>query len=218
MESDFVPVRGRISIMSLLAKGLLEKLDMDCPAEAKIYVNSDIEPSEISYYEYTITTNKDNSYRRHVLLGQTKSGKELSEDECKNLLNLQIVNLEERDSFQVNRMGSILEDFGTNNLDDKITKEELLKQYFIDKEGSISYEAEKIKMLAGRKKSNLEVDIKEMKNKIFENKKQLDRKKLNGLEALQATKEIKVLQQELRKKENDLFFDSAQIDVETEEE
>ena len=218
MASDFIPVRGRISIMSLLAKGLLDKLDMDCPSEAKIYVDSNIEECEIGYYEYTITSNNDSSYRKYILIGQTKSGRELSENECMDILNLQIKNIYERESFEVSRLGSILEDFRVSNLDDKITKDNLLKQYFIDKEGSIAYEAEKIKMLAGRKKAGLEVHITELKNKISENKKQLESKKFNGLEELQATKEIKVLQQELRKKENDLFFDSEQIDVETEEE
>ena len=217
MALDFVPVRGRISLTSLLAKGLLDKLDMDCPSEAKIYVDSNIEECEIGYYEYTITSNNDNSYKKYILIGQTKSGRELSENECMDILNFQVKNIEERDSFEVSRMGSILENFGTNSLNDKITKDNLLKQYFIDKEGSIAYEVEKIKMLAGRKKAGLEVYIKELKNKISEHKKQLDSKKLNGLEELQAKKDINILQQELCKKENDLFFDSAQIDVETEE-
>lgn len=217
MAEDFVPVRGRISLMSVLTKGLLDKLNTDCAAEGKLLVDANIEPCEIGYYEYTITSGKDTSYRKYILTGQTKSGKELTAEECRKILNLPVLKIEERNSFDANRLGSILEDFGIGNLDDKIVKEDLLKQYFKDKEGSISYETERLKMLAGRKKASLEVDLKELKNKIDELQKELNSNKLAGLEELQATKEIKVLQHDLRKKENDLFFDTAQIDVDTEE-
>lgn len=216
MAENFVPVRGRISLISVFAKGLLNQFNMDCAEEGKIYVSSDIEPCEIGYYEYTITSSKDSSYRKHILIGQTKSGKELSSEDCRRILNLPVLNIDERNSFDKSRLGSILEDFGAGNLDDRIIKDELLKQYFKDKEGSISYETEKLQMLAGRNKAALEVNLKEVKIEIDELKNELTANNLTGLDELKITKKIKVLQNELRKKENDLFFDTAKIDVDTE--
>ena len=113
-------------------------------------------------------------------------------------------------------MGSLLEPFEFN-LNDKISKDEILQEYFKNKEGSIAYEVEKLRMLAGRKKSALELNLTDLKTEIETMKKQLNSKNSDRLEELKLTKQLKLKQKELLKKEEGLFFDKAQVDVETDD-
>ena len=215
MNKDFSPARGRIALTSVFSKGILKEMDMACPQEAKIYVNSDIEPVEIGYYSVAVTS-KDNNFYKHILIGQTKDGRTLSDSECRELLNLPVVRIEERSGFDTMRMGNLLEPFEFN-LNDKISKDEILQEYFKNKEGSIAYEVEKLRMLAGRKKSALELNLTDIKTEIETMKKQLNSKNSDRLEELKLTKQLKLKQKELLKKEEGLFFDKAHVDVETDD-
>ena len=72
-------------------------------------------------------------------------------------------------------------------------------------------------MLAGRKKSALELNLTDLKTEIETMKKQLNSKNSDRLEELKLTKQLKLKQKELLKKEEGLFFDKAQVDVETDD-
>ena len=126
-----------------------------------------------------------------------------------------VVECEERDSLEKMRLGALLEDFGCGTLDDKFSKEQIIQKYISDKEGSFAFEVEKIKLLAGRKKTQLETHLNDIKIEIKDLKKQAC---ANKLEELKTTKRVKVLEKELLKREEKLFYDKAQIDVETEKE
>lgn len=212
LGKDFKPQTGRISFTSVFAKGILREIDTNIAPEAKIYVNADIEPCEIGFYNVAITS-KDVSSCRCLLIGQTKSGKILTDEKCRELLSLPVIEIEERTNLEKIRLGSLLEDFG--NLDEKISKDEIIKEYIKSQEGSFAFEVEKIKLLAGRKKTQLETDLNDIKTEIKDLKKQAC---ANKLEELKTTKRIKVLEKELLKREEKLFYDKAQIDVETEKE
>ena len=214
LNKDFKPQTGRISFTSTFAKGILREIDTNIAPEGKIYVNADIEPCEIGFYNVAITS-KDVSSSRCLSIGQTKSGEILTEEKCRELLSLPVVECEERDSLEKMRLGALLEDFGCGTLDDKFSKEQIIQKYISDKEGSFAFEVEKIKLLAGRKKTQLETHLNDIKIEIKDLKKQAC---ANKLEELKTTKRVKVLEKELLKREEKLFYDKAQIDVETEKE
>ena len=215
LGKDFKPKTGRISFTSTFAKGILREIDTNIAPEAKIYVNADIEPCEIGFY-YTTITSKDVSSTSYILVGQTQSGEILSEEKCRELLSLPVIDIEERDRLGQIKYGQLLQDFaGVGSLDDKISKSDIIKEYIKNKEGSFAFEVEKIKLLAGRKKTQLETDLNDIKTEIKDLKKQAC---ANKLEELKTTKRVKVLEKELLKREEKLFYDKAQIDVETEKE
>lgn len=65
---------------------------------------------------------KDVSQNKHILIGQTKSGRILTNEECKKNLNLPVIEIEERDSMDKIRLGNLLTDFeGIENLDNRIS-------------------------------------------------------------------------------------------------
>ena len=215
LGKDFKPQTGRISFTSTFAKGILREIDTNIAPEAKIYVNTDIEPCEIGFYNVAITS-KDVSSTRHILIGQTQSGEILTEQKCRELLSLPVIESEERDRLEQIKDGKLLQNFaGVGSLDDKISKEDIIKEYIKNKEGSFAFEVEKIKLLAGRKKTQLEADLNDIKTEI---KELQNTTAPNKLEELKIVKQINVLEKELLKREEKLFYDKAQIDVETEKE
>ena len=68
------------------------------------------------------------------------------------------------------------------------------------------------------KKAALDVHLKDLKLQITEIKKQLETKSMTNIQEIELTKQLRILENDLRKQENDLFFDMAQVDVDTENE
>ena len=220
MSADFRPYYEKITLTSLLAKGILKELDTVDTKEAILYVSSEIEPCDIGLYNYSVTAQKGESKLfQYLLIGQTQSGKILTEGDCRKILSMAVVKIEEQEGMLNLRNTKLFEDFERiGSLDNKVSKEDILREYLRNKEGSIEYEIEKIKLLAGRKKSGLEVSLSELRGEIKEIKQQLECGKINGLEELKITKRLRIAEKELKQKEERLFFDKAQIDVDVENE
>ena len=70
-------------------------MELDFFKEAKIYVNTDIEPLTIGFFEVNISSNEGFLQTKHILIGQTLSGEILSEERCKEILNLPVEKIEE---------------------------------------------------------------------------------------------------------------------------
>lgn len=165
---------------------------------------------------YATITSKDVSSNRYILIGQTQSGEILNEEQCRELLSLPVIKCEERHHIDQIKYGKLLENFAdVGSLDDKISKEQIIQKYIEDKEGSFAYEVEKLKLLAGRKKTQLETDLNDIKTEIKDLKKQTGTSKI---EELKITKQIKVLKKDLLQREEKLFYAKTQVDVETEQE
>ncbi len=167
-------------------------------------------------YNYSITTSKADSNKlfQHLLIGQTQTGKHLSDKDCRELLSLPVAKIEEPERFS---RFKLFEDFETaGNLDDKVIKEDILRDYIKSKEGSIAYEVERIKLEAGRKKSKMEIDLNDLRTEIKELNKKLSDKMTDRLEELKITKRLRLIEKELKQKEESLFFSKAEVDVETE--
>lgn len=215
LSKDFKPHYNRITYTSPLTKGLFNKWNWRYADEAKIYVNDDIEPVEIGFYEINIVSNEGYLQTKYTLIGQSLSGEILSEEQCKKFLKMPIVEIEEKDPNS--RFSNFSMAFcSIGNLDFKIDRNKIIEEYISSKQGSFAYEIEKLKMLAGRKKANLEVHLKDLKTEITEIKKKLNDKMPDQLAQLELTKQLKILENDMRKQDNDLFFDMAQVDVDTE--
>lgn len=129
-------------------------------------------------------------------------------------MSLPVAKIEEPERFS---RFKLFEDFETaGNLDDKVIKEDILRDYIKSKEGSIAYEVERIKLEAGRKKSKMEIDLNDLRTEIKELNKKLSDKMTDRLEELKITKRLRLIEKELKQKEESLFFSKAEVDVETE--
>lgn len=222
MSADFRPGFKRITFTSLLVKGILKELEQIDTKHAIVYVDSDIEPCDIGLYNYSVTTSKigSNKLFQHLLIGQTQSGRILSDSECREILNLPVVSIKEPERYGFGGISTpLFDDFKeAGNLDDKVIKDDILTDYLKSKEGSIAYEVERIKLQAGRKKSKLELDLNDLRTEVKELNKQLSSKMTDRLEELKVMKRLRMIEKDLRDREEKLFFSQAQVDVETEKE
>lgn len=220
MSPDFKPSFKRITFTSLLVKGILKELDSVDTTQAILYVDSGIEPCDIGLYNYSITTSKvgSNKMFQHLLIGQTQSGRILSDVECRKLLALPVVKIEEKDKFCHPEL-KLFDDFEeAGNLDDKVIANDILIDYLKSKEGSIAYEVERIKLQAGRQKAKLETNLNDLRTEVKELNKLLSSKMTDRLEELKVTKRLRMIEKELKQKEENLFFAQAEVDVKTEKE
>lgn len=212
---DFRPHYARIVYTSPLAKGVLSEIKWLCPKSGEIYVKKEVEACEIGFYEVKIVSQDGYLEAQYVLIGQTQSGRLLNDKECRELLNLPV--MEYKESGDENYSSTECSFASVGFLDFKISKDDLLEDYLKRKKGSFGFGIEKIKMLAGRKKSALEVSLNDLKTEIKDFKKQIENGIYDRFEELKITKKIKVLENELKKRSDNLFFVSAQIEAETEE-
>lgn len=222
MSADFRPSYKRITYTSLLAKGIMKELESTNTKQAVLYVDSDIEPCDIGLYNYSITTSKvgSNKLFQYMLIGQTQSGRILTDSECRVILDMPVTRIEEQEEVSfINAYTKLFDDFEeAGDLDNKVVKEDIIRDYLRAKEGSIAYEVEKIKLLSGRKKAKLQTDLNDLRAEVKELNKQLQNRMADRLEELKVTKRVKLLEKELREKEESLFFAEAQIDVDTDKE
>ena len=150
-----------------------------------------------------------------VLTGKNGSGRNLDDIECRRILNLPVVKYSETGKsvaywLTIATSGS----FG-KTLDIQ-TEEKIKEDIFNDKRKNFAADIDLIKMRAAREKTLLEQKINETKQKVTQTRNKLSEVN-DRLEELKIQKQLNLLEKELRKKEEGLFFDQMQIDVQTEE-
>lgn len=86
MSKDFKPAAGRITLTSILVKGILNEIA--CSEEGSITVSDKSEQSLIRFYN-VVLRNKKRQYLADydILIGKNESGQILDEKECLKILN-----------------------------------------------------------------------------------------------------------------------------------
>lgn len=228
MAPDFKPEAGRITLLSTMAFGIFHYIS--CFSHGELMVDADIEPCEMSLYAVELRTDNMNGYHRspyargrylklyHVLRGKTKSGRKLSDAECFKLLSLPVLECIENGKKDYPEPYWMI----NNNRDRKVPEiedisKEIIARYIDERQTSVKDDALLIQLKASRAKSKLEdslsglrSDIKSLRDKMYQVNNQLDE--------LLLKKQIKTQELELKRKEEGLFLDQAQIDVKAENE
>lgn len=213
MSKDFKPAAGRISLTSVLVQGILSEIS--CYTEGEIIVDALLPSCEISCFNVDVTAGKTFIKSADILTGKNGSGRNLDDIECRRILNLPVVKYSETGKsvaywLTIATSGS----FG-KTLDIQ-TEEKIKEDIFNDKRKNFAADIDLIKMRAAREKTLLEQKINETKQKVTQTRNKLSEVN-DRLEELKIQKQLNLLEKELRKKEEGLFFDQMQIDVQTEE-
>lgn len=93
MSKDFKSASNRITLSSILVKGILEEIK--CSESGKIKINGNIPSCEISMYNVELRQNKTFLRTYDILFGQYENGDILSQDECENILVQPVESCEE---------------------------------------------------------------------------------------------------------------------------
>ena len=205
---------ARISFTSILSKGIFN--EVKCPDYGELQVNAKIEPCEIGFYKVDIKSKTNWITSFDILVGRTKSGQILSDEQCRGLMNLHVLNCKESEHIASYGLRCCTENQSYHELDGFVPEKELIQKYIDDRSSFVAEEIERIKLRASRKKAVLETSLHDLRTQI----KDLSKDTCSGdkLKELQTQKQVKVLEKELRQKEGELFLAQMKIGVAMEDE
>ena len=212
MSKDFKPASNRITLTSILGKGIMEEIK--CSENGKIKINGNIPSCEISMYNVELRHNKTFLRTYDILFGQYENGDILSQDECENILVQPVESCEEtgqETAYWLKLMSS------SNVKLPNIIEETIKKDYLKEQEKSFNADIDIIKMKASRQKSILEQNINIAKAEVKKIKDKLSCA-TDRLEELKIQKQLNCQEKDLRKKEESLFLEQMRIEAAAEEE
>lgn len=213
MAKDFKPAAGRISLTSILVQGIFREIA--CYAEGKIVVDTELSPCEISCFNVDITAGNTFIKSIDILAGLSEAGKCLDDGECRKILNLPAMECSESGKKCAYWLALATGGAFSRKLN-ALTEEKLKDDVLLAKRENFVADIDLIKLQAGRQKSLLEQNISESKQQVVQARAQLSSAN-DRLEELRLQKQLNLLEKELRKKEEGLFFAQMQVDADAEE-
>lgn len=208
MSPDFKPRHGRITLSSILAKGVLHAIE--CADEGTVKVTAAIPSCEIALYSVEI---KPQGKEYSVLIGKTDTGEMLSEEECRRILSLPVVSYTEGERKTVHWLKWLAR--SSHELDRCVNTDELLKEEAEQLTPLQAEEVDRMKLQMAKGKAALshavdalEKQVKTMETELAATDDRLLRLKLQ--------KQINTVHKELMQKQESQFFEEMQLDLKLE--
>lgn len=216
MDRTFQPKSGRISLTSILARGIFSEIS--CAESGEITLQGDAEPCEIGLYDVQVLSHGKEVALYPVLAGRTQSGRVLDDAQCYKLLSMPATSCLEIGKVTSYWLRNATGSGGFHPLDNLISTEQYIEKYCSGMSSAIAEESERINLCAARKKAALEHTLDDLCGKIKKAQEELTSQSGDRLKELTTTKQIKALEKDLRSKEQKLFFEQMRINVATEDE
>ena len=222
LTPDFKPSSCRITLNSFFFEGLRNCLDI--PKEGEICVAQAIEPCEISFYNVELRIGeKPTSYWKtgtwlkeyNVLEGKTASGKILSDEECRKILNLPVKSFQQSDEKKPYWMARSESKYETDSIE--AIEKDVISRYLSQRKTSLNSDTILLQLKAAQQKANLETSLNELRQTLKNLNVSLS-SATDSLEELNIKRKINLQEQELRQKEENLFLEQMKIDVNLESE
>ena len=212
MGRDFKPRHGRITLTSIIGRGILHELE--CADTGTLAVHGCTEACTLGLYHVAILSGKRRVTERSILVGKTDSGAVLSEDQCRALMALPMVDYTEtghKAPHWLKRSGK------PHELDKLVPVQELIDEQAARLSPAQEEEAERLKRenAAGKAALFRELDAQDRQIKVLET----ERGQITGdrLKILALDKQINQLRREYMTRQESQFFEAMKRDVELEE-
>lgn len=210
MAKDFKPASGRITLTSILAKGIFSEIE--CATEGEIQLEIVTESCQISMYNVKLRRKGKFLKSYDVLTGKTRDGKILTQEECVKILSLPIKSIENKDRERSYWLAN-------SSFSDRLPvflEDELKNNYIKQQEGAFNTDIDIIKMRSSRQKAVLEQTLETLRQETSKIKESISSAK-DRLEELKIQKQINEMEKQLRKKEEGLFLEQMRIEANAEE-
>lgn len=218
MDKNYKPRSGRHTITGSLAQRIIKQIKLEgIYDKGEIVLDGDFEECNIGYYEIDIKSKKDFLLREnfYTFVGKTLSGRDLTHDECKEIMDLPAVSCT-HDGVKIGEMDWWKgEKKLYHKLDDIVSAKPFIEKVMSENSNAEKEEIEQIKQYTNYKKSELQKNI----NRIEYQLKTFERglSNVSSLEEkLTLKKNIALLQKEYMKSKQSLFFDEMRLDQELE--
>lgn len=221
MASDFSPRYGRITLTSILGRNILD--EVHCESIGTLTVDADIEPCEIGFYAVYISPKGQSDDKPYYsFLGQTTSGKTLSDRECRRIMELPVHSYTEEKTGEYvrknynSRIFTSQTELNPRQIDTLLPTDDFIQRRLQEKDSAQAGQIGVMKHKTAIAKTRLEREADALAGQIKAAEQSLadapDR-----ISRIQADKKLKVLQAELRRKQDDLFMDRMRLDLQLEQ-
>lgn len=219
MAKNFRPHHGRITLSSVIGRGILYNLE--CADTGTVSVDAQIEPCKIGLYTVTVkSAAQHGSAKREytVLAGKTASGTVLSDKQCQSILALPVVSYTESDHKSAHWLKSSAGGHGNRHeLDGHIDTASFIRQYCDEMETAEKEEANRLRAGLSAQKAALGKALDGLRIQIASAEKATE-DDLPRLERITAQKKLNALQKKLKQGEQNLFFDGLRLEQAVEHE
>lgn len=202
----------KITLISPLAKGIITNIE--CADAGKLLVDGKVEPCKIAFYTVDILAgNKRTGKVFNLLCGVTDSGRQLTNDECLNILSMPV------ESWSAGDKGKAawLRNHKSGIMDRLIPLDELIEQSIKDTSSAQTEEIDRIKRKATVDKAGLEHILGDIKTEIAELMKKKESSTADRMQRLVLERKLGEATNQLRSKEESIYFDAMRIDLACEE-
>ena len=216
LGKDFKPGIGRIALASPLAKGIMG--EVACADIGDITVNADIEPCEIAFFDISLLSGRTEVESGSIMVGRTISGRTLDDAQCHDILELPALSCVETGKTSSYWLRAATGGGTPHPLDELVPSDRLIDQYRRKAHTAVQEEIDRIKLRTERRKTALEHSLDDLRAGIAAAKRELESESGDRLKELTIGKRLKVLEKDLRGKEQSLFYEQMRLNVAAEDE
>lgn len=211
MARDFKPKYGQITLTSIIGRGIIH--EMECADSGTLTVDADIQPCQIALYLVEISAEKRHIQTIPMLIGKTKNGQILTQEQCEELLALPVINCTQdgRAAAAWLRTSS-----KPDPLDRYVPVEPLLEKQSETLSEAQAEEVERIKNRASVEKSELTHGIDDLQTEVKRLEQEMQAVTSDRMKTITLQRQITQKWQELLKKQDSQFFEAMQLDIEIE--
>lgn len=212
MAKDFKPHYGRITLTSVIGRGIIHELE--CADSGTLIVDAQIELCEIALYTVSLYANNRSVREQVVLCGITQSGAPLSEEQCRNILDLPVKECDEG----AHKTPHWLKSGGmAHKLDKLVPTDEIIARQSEELSPALAEEIDKMKLRTKSEKIALSREIDELEKQLRSAEGERDNVTNDRMKLLALEKKANLLRREYMKKQESQFFDAMRLDLELEQ-
>lgn len=203
MSKDFKPAAGRITLTSVLVRGILNEIS--CADKAEIKTVLQTEKCNIKFYNIVLRNRRRQYLSQYdILVGTTADGRLMTDEECHKIINLPVKEFiaeEKMNPYWLKTTGGSSRDL----LETRIQRD-LKERYVNDYTQKFDADVDLIKIKASRQKSTLEQKLSEARQEVKKIRETFSNAS-DRLSELRIQKQLNVAEKELKRKEEGLFLD-----------
>lgn len=212
MAKDFKPHYGRITLTSVIGRGIIHELE--CADNGTLIVDAHIEACEIALYTVSLYAGNRGVRDQIVLCGITRSGEPLSEEQCRNILNLPVKECDEESHKSPHWLKS---GGAAHKLDRLVPTDKIIARQSEKLSPALAEEIDKMKLRTKSEKIALNREIDELEKQLKSAESERDNVTNDRMKLLALEKKANLLRREYMKKQESQFFEAMRLDLELEQ-
>ena len=205
-DKNFKPASGRITLTSPLGRGAIH--EVECADAGSMTVDDPATTCKIGFYTVDVGGTTYTAFT-----GKSEVGAPLSEDECREIMSLPVVGVEEQGSRTAAWLRSSTGGRAHNELDDLIFTEVFIGRQLENRTSAQNEEISRMREVTSRKKADLERELNVARAEL-KTAQGASEKDLSRHDIMKAQRETTLLAKKVKDLEKSLHYDKMKLEQE----